>query len=121
MAKDQQVSDSQMLILEREVVRKFEAVKGQFKSLQAVIDSLEGAWDGIGAGAFNRKQTSINDNMVGIGNDLLRFLEAMKATRTGKGDIDHEVHQALMGVDVVDGYSGDKADTAAMTSNLSAY
>ena len=59
--------------------------------------------------------------MVGIGHDLLRFLEAMKATRTGKGDIDHEVHQALMGVDVVEGYSGDPAATAAMTSSLSTY
>ncbi|MET9364023.1 WXG100 family type VII secretion target [Streptomyces sp. NPDC006632] len=121
MAKDQQVIDSQMAHLETQVLLKFDDVKGQLSRLQAVIDSLEGSWDGIGAGAFNGKQRDINDQMVHIGKKLLDFLEAMKATRTGKGDIDHQVHQALMGVDVVDGYSGDAAATAAITSNLSTY
>ncbi|MFD9821896.1 WXG100 family type VII secretion target [Streptomyces violascens] len=121
MSKDQRVSDSEMLHLEKEIVNKFESVKGQLHTLQGVIDSLEGAWDGIGAGAFNRKQKDINDQMVGMGKDLLKFLEAMKATRVSKGDIDHEVLQALRGVDVVDGYNGDAAATAAMTSNLSTY
>ncbi|MFD7167736.1 WXG100 family type VII secretion target [Streptomyces violascens] len=121
MSKDQRVSDSEMAHLETQILHKFESVKGQLKSLQGVIDGLEGHWDGIGAGAFNRKQKSINENMVAMGNKLLTFLEAMKATRTGKGDIDEEVRKALMGIDVVDGYSGDAAATAAMTSNLSTY
>ncbi|MCX5386044.1 WXG100 family type VII secretion target [Streptomyces sp. NBC_00083] len=121
MAKDQLVTDSEMIHLENEIVQKFESVKGQLKTLQGVIDSLEGAWDGIGAGAFNGKQTDINNNMVGIGKDLLDFLEAMKATRTGKGNTDHEVFQALRGVDVVEGYSGDPTATAAMSSSLSTY
>ncbi|MFE9119806.1 WXG100 family type VII secretion target [Streptomyces sp. NPDC007172] len=121
MSKDQLVTDSEMKHLETQILHKFESVKGQLKTLQGVIDQLEGAWEGIGAGAFNKKQTDINHSMVRIGNRLLRYLEAMKATRTGKGDIDHEVHQALMGVDVVEGYSGDAGATAAMTSNLSTY
>ncbi|MFG2717987.1 WXG100 family type VII secretion target [Streptomyces sp. NPDC048416] len=121
MSKDQRVSDSQMAHLEGRILEKFDSVKTQLRNLQGVIDGLEGHWDGIGAGAFNGKQADINDQMVQIGNRLLTFLEAMKATRTGKGDTDEEVRKALMGIDVVDGYSGDTAATAAMTSNLSTY
>ncbi|MER0448658.1 WXG100 family type VII secretion target [Streptomyces sp. NPDC006711] len=121
MSKDQRVSDSDMAHLETQVLQKFESVKGQLNSLQGVIDGLEGAWEGIGAGAFDGKQTAINRQMVHLGNMLLDFLEAMKATRTLKGDTDAEVHKALMGIDVVDGYSGDAAATAAITSNLSTY
>ncbi|CAM5584817.1 WXG100 family type VII secretion target [Streptomyces xanthochromogenes] len=121
MSKDQRVSDSDMARLENQILERFDSVKGQLKSLQGVIDSLEGAWEGIGAGAFDRKQTHINHQMVHMGRLLLDFLEAMKATRTLKGDTDEEVRKALMGIDVVDGYSGDAAATSAMTSNLSTY
>ena len=121
MSKDQRVSDSEMVHLEMKFLEKFESVKGQLNSLQGVIDGLEGDWEGIGARAFDSKQTTSTTKMVHMGNMLLDFLEAMKATRTVKGDTDEEVRKALMGIDVVDGYSGDAAATAAITSNLSTY
>ncbi|MFF4187264.1 WXG100 family type VII secretion target [Streptomyces sp. NPDC001691] len=121
MTQDQRVSDSEMAKLEEQILHRFDSVKSQVNHLQNVINSLEGAWEGIGAHAFDRKQTDINHKMVHMGRLLLDFLEAMKATRTLKGDTDDEVRKALMGVDVVDGYSGDAGATAAITSNLSTY
>ncbi|MFI6688672.1 WXG100 family type VII secretion target [Streptomyces sp. NPDC050485] len=121
MSKGQRVSDSDMIALEGKILLRFDSVKGQLHSLQNVINSLEGAWEGIGAHAFDKKQKEINDRMVHLGRLLLDFLEAMKATRTVKGDTEEEVRKALMGIDVVDGYSGDAGATASITSNLSTY
>ncbi|MCT9093296.1 WXG100 family type VII secretion target [Streptomyces sp. ASQP_92] len=121
MSQGQRVSDSDMIALEGKILERFESVKGQLNHLQNVINSLEGAWEGIGAHAFDRKQNSINNQMVHMGRLLLDFLEAMKATRTLKGDTEEEVRKALMGIDVVDGYSHDAGATSAITSNLSTY
>ncbi|MET9927099.1 MULTISPECIES: WXG100 family type VII secretion target [unclassified Streptomyces] len=117
MSADQKVSAEALLRLEGQLSERFDSVKGQLKQLHATIDSLEGAWKGIGAGHFNQKQSEINRSMVGIGNELLRFQEAIKAARTISGDNEDQIKAALMGVDVVDGYSGDAAATAR-TSNL---
>ncbi|MDT9681354.1 WXG100 family type VII secretion target [Streptomyces sp. TRM76323] len=106
--------------LQDELTRNFDDVKSQLSVLQATIDSLEGAWAGIGAGAFNQKQDAINRNMVGIGKLLLNFQEAIEAARTIAGNTDTEVEAALRGVDVAEGYSGD-AKAEARTSNLSNY
>ncbi|MGC5344613.1 WXG100 family type VII secretion target [Streptomyces sp. DT24] len=114
---DQKVTDHSLLQLEGELSTRFDSVKGQLKQLQATIDSLEGAWKGIGAGAFNAKQTEINEHMVHIAQLLLNYQEAIKAARTISGNTEDEVRAALQGVDVVSGYSGDAGATAA-TSNL---
>ncbi|MFJ4965626.1 WXG domain conatining protein [Streptomyces sp. ADI96-02] len=114
---DQKVSDATLIKLEGDLTNRFDSVKGQLKQLQATIDSLEGAWKGIGAGAYNSKQEAINNRMISLGNQLLRFQEAIKAARTITGNTEDEVRQALQGVDVVEGYSGDAAATAK-TSNL---
>ncbi|MFE7355936.1 WXG100 family type VII secretion target [Streptomyces sp. NPDC057543] len=114
---DQKLSDDALLKLEGELSTRFDSVKGQLKTLQGTIDSLEGAWQGIGAGAFNTKQEEVNRKMVSIAHRLLRFQEAMKAARTIKGNTEDEIKQALQGVDVVGGYSGDAAAEAKI-SNL---
>ncbi|MFG2562519.1 WXG100 family type VII secretion target [Streptomyces sp. NPDC048496] len=114
---DQKLSDAALLKLEGELSTRFDSVKGQLKKLQATIDSLEGAWKGIGAGAFNTKQDEINQKMVSIAHRLLNYQEAIKAARTISGNTEDEVKQALQGVDVVSGYSGDAA-AEARTSNL---
>ncbi|GAA4898266.1 WXG100 family type VII secretion target [Streptomyces coeruleoprunus] len=106
--------------LQDELTRNFDDVKAQLAALQATIDSLEGAWAGIGAGAFNVKQAQINQNMVGIGKLLLKFQEAIEAARTIAGNTDDEIEAAMRGIDVADGYSGD-AKAEARTSNLSSY
>lgn len=114
---DQKVTEHSLLQLEGELSTRFDSVKGQLKTLQATIDSLEGAWKGVGASAFNQKQDEINQRMVSIGHRLLKFQEAIKAARTISGNTEDEVKAALQGIDVVPGYSGDAGATAA-TSNL---
>ncbi|MEU2183427.1 WXG100 family type VII secretion target [Streptomyces thermolilacinus] len=116
----QKVNGVALTKLQEELTWQFDDVKGQLSALQGTIDSLEGRWAGIGAGAFNTKQEAINRNMVGIGKLLLKFQEAIEAARTIAGNTETEVEAALRGVDVVEGYSGD-ASTEARTSNLNKY
>ncbi|MEV8392455.1 MULTISPECIES: WXG100 family type VII secretion target [unclassified Streptomyces] len=116
----QKVNGVALKSLQGELTNSFDDVKGQLHALQATIDSLEGAWRGIGAGAFNAKQTQINNNMVGIGKLLLKFQEAIEAARTISGNTEDEVEAALKGIDVAEGYSGD-AGAEARTSNLSKF
>ncbi|MEU8706824.1 WXG100 family type VII secretion target [Streptomyces sp. NPDC048565] len=112
---DQKLSDDMLLKLENELGTRFDSVKAQVKNLQATIDSLEGAWKGIGANAFNGKQDEINKRMGNIAVRLANYQEAIKAARTISGNNEDEIRQALQGVDVVDGYSaGAEAKTSAI-------
>ncbi|MCL3995785.1 MULTISPECIES: WXG100 family type VII secretion target [Streptomyces] len=108
----QKVSDKDIIVLEKELLHRFEGIKGQLKELQALIDSLEGNWKGIGAGAFNAKQTEINERMVRIGNILAKFIEAMSTTRKIKDGTEDEVRAQVQSIDVSVGGS---------TSALSSY
>ncbi|MFF5723580.1 WXG100 family type VII secretion target [[Kitasatospora] papulosa] len=114
---DQKLSDEMLLKLEGELTKRFDSVRGQLKTLQATIDSLEGAWKGIGASAFNAKQADINIKMGNIATRLVNFQEAIKAARTISGNTEDEIRQALQGVDVVPGHSaGSEAKTSAINS-----
>ncbi|WP_037825862.1 WXG100 family type VII secretion target, partial [Streptomyces sp. NRRL S-1896] len=93
----QKVNGGALTKLQGELTRQFDDVKSQLSALQGTIDSLEGRWAGIGAGAFNVKQDAINRNMVGIGKLLLKFQEAIEAARTIAGNTDTEVEAALRG------------------------
>ncbi|MEU6668210.1 WXG100 family type VII secretion target [Streptomyces sp. NPDC046727] len=96
----QKVSDKDIIVLEKELLHRFEGIKGQLTQLQALIDSLEGHWKGIGAGAFNAKQTEINERMVRIGNILAKFIEAMSNTRKIKDGTEDEVRAQVQSIDV---------------------
>ncbi len=96
----QKVSDKDIILLEKELLHRFEGIKGQLKELQGIIDSLEGHWKGIGAGAFNAKQTEINERMVRIGNILAKFIEAMTTTRKIKDGTEDEVRAQVQSIDV---------------------
>ncbi|MFE7465409.1 WXG100 family type VII secretion target [Streptomyces sp. NPDC057499] len=113
---DQKISDAALLKLEGELTKRFDSVRGQLKILQETIDGLEGHWKGIGAGAFNTKQEEINRNMASLARRLLKFQEAIKAARVISGNTEDEVRQALQGIDVVGGYSGDAAAEARASS-----
>ncbi|GGY81909.1 WXG100 family type VII secretion target [Streptomyces nitrosporeus] len=115
---DQKLSDEALLKLENELGQRFESVRGQLKTLQATIDSVEGAWQGIGANAFNVKQAEINLKMSDIGTRLVNFMEAIKAARTIKGNTEDEVAAALRGVDVVAGHSGGSEARTSAINNL---
>ncbi|MES4889140.1 WXG100 family type VII secretion target [Streptomyces sp. NPDC096012] len=107
----QKVSNSHIIVVEKELAHRFEDIKGQLKELQSLIDSLEGHWKGIGAGAFNAKQTEINERMVKIGNILAKFIEGMSATRKIKDGTEDEVRSQVQGIDV--NYGG---STSALSS-----
>jgi WXG100 family type VII secretion target len=115
------VGDQSLKEFQDEISLKFEDVKSQLQNLQGVIDSLEGRWKGIGAGAFDQKQTEINQGMVRVAKMLLHFQEAIQVTRTTAANTDEEVQAALKGVDVTAGFSGDAGAERAATSRLSSY
>jgi WXG100 family type VII secretion target len=115
---DQKLSDEMLLKLEGELTNRFDSVRGQLKTLQATIDSLEGAWQGIGASAFNAKQADINLKMGNIATRLVNFQEAIKAARTISGNTEDEIRQALQGVDVVAGHSGGSEAKTSSINNL---
>lgn len=119
----QKVNGVALAQLQTELTHNFLSVKGQLSRLHATIDNLEGQWRGIGAGAFNAKQTQINNNMVGIGKLLLKFQEAIEAARTISGNTEDAVSAAMRGIDVVDGYAGSSPPPPAATpaSKLSSY
>lgn len=117
----QKVSDEGLKGVQDQITVQFEGVKTQVKNLQGVIDSLEGAWKGVGAGAFDVKQAEINSGLVRIAKMLLNFQEAIQVTRTTSGNTEDEIYAALNGVDVTAGFSGDAGATAKATSNINGY
>ncbi|MFD3517906.1 WXG100 family type VII secretion target [Streptomyces sp. NPDC058657] len=118
----QKVNGVALAQLQVELTNGFESVKGQLTRLHATIDSLEGQWKGIGAGAFNTKQAQINNNMVRIGRLLLKFQEAIEAARTISGNTEDEVLAAMRGIDVTPGYAGSTpAPPQTPTSSFSSY
>ncbi|GHA99271.1 WXG100 family type VII secretion target [Streptomyces termitum] len=112
------VGDQSLKDFQDELTRKFDDVKGQLTALQGVIDSLEGRWKGIGAGAFDAKQTEINQGMVRIAKLMLNFQEAIQVTRTSSSDSDDEAERALRGIDVTAGFSGDAGAEKAARSGI---
>lgn len=90
----QKVGDQGLKAVQDQITVQFEEVKGQLKDLQGVIDSLEGAWKGIGASAFDVKQAEINSGMVRIAKMLLNFQEAIQVTRTTAGNTEDEIYAA---------------------------
>lgn len=114
MAQRQRLSDAQLVKLEQQIVEKFDSIKGQVHTLQGTIDSMEGHWQGIGAGAFDRKQSEINTSLVRIGNILAKYLEAMNATRKIKNSSEDEIRHAVDSINIQDGAPG-------ATSALSGY
>ncbi|GAA4779608.1 WXG100 family type VII secretion target [Streptomyces sp. C10-9-1] len=103
MSQGQKLSDEQLIALEKQILEKFNSIKGQLHQIQGTIDSLEGQWKGIGAGAFDKKQYEINTSMVNIGNILAKYLEAMNATRKIKAGTEDDVRAAVQAINVNDG------------------
>ncbi|MGW0775018.1 WXG100 family type VII secretion target [Streptomyces sp. NPDC002835] len=100
MSQGQRLSDEQVGKLQQELYLKFESIKGQLQQIQGTIDSLEGQWKGIGAGAFNTKQAEINSSMVNLGNILAKFLEATSQSRKIKDGTEDDVRAAVQRINV---------------------
>ncbi|MEU0396087.1 WXG100 family type VII secretion target [Streptomyces sp. NPDC006208] len=103
MSQGQRLSDEQVAKLQEHILLKFTSIKGQLHQIQGTIDSLEGQWKGIGAGAFDKKQYEINNSMVRIGNLLAEYVESMTLTRKIKDGTEDEIRAAVQSIDVNDG------------------
>ncbi|MBO8193801.1 WXG100 family type VII secretion target [Streptomyces oryzae] len=103
---DQKLDDASLRKKEEWLVTKLGNINGQVKGLQGVIDSIETHWRGIGAGAFNAKQTQINNHMASLNRLLAYFLEGIEAARKASGLNEDDIAQALRGIDVADNSSG---------------
>ncbi|ATW50913.1 WXG100 family type VII secretion target [Streptomyces xantholiticus] len=100
MSQGQRLSDQQVALLQKELFEKFNSLKGQLQQIQGTIDSLEGQWKGIGAGAFNERQQKINEAMVRLGNILAKFLDASSQSRKIKDGTEEDVRAAVQSINV---------------------
>ncbi|GGS26109.1 hypothetical protein GCM10010269_75910 [Streptomyces humidus] len=100
MADGQRLNDGQVIKLEKEIVERYESIKSQLSSLQGTLDTMETHWKGVGAGAFNAKQTEINERVRHIGGLLAWFLENINETRKLSSHTDDEVLATMKSIDV---------------------
>ncbi|WP_077801464.1 WXG100 family type VII secretion target [Streptomyces sp. JHA26] len=103
MAVDQKLEDAAVIKLQKDMYEKFENIRKRVHSLQGVIDSLEGQWQGIGRAAFDTKQYEINTSLQNMGRILGDVIEAMTATRNIKDTKEDEVRAAVNKINVNDG------------------
>ncbi|MFY4718553.1 WXG100 family type VII secretion target [Streptomyces sp. LaBMicrA B280] len=117
-AGTQKITVHSVVKLEQNLKTQFEDIQTQLRNLQHLIDTLEGHWKGIGAGAFNRKQTEINEHMVRIGKILVKFMDAMNTTMKINDGTEDDVRAQVQKIDV--NYGGSHSAASAQ-SVLSGY
>lgn len=103
---DQKLTDAEVQKKEQKLAGQIENINGQVRNLQNVIDEVETHWKGIGAGAYNRVQHDINERMKKLNRLLAYFLEGIEASRKSSTNNEHDIAQALKGIDVVGGGYG---------------
>ncbi|MGW0207950.1 WXG100 family type VII secretion target [Streptomyces sp. NPDC003233] len=99
-AGTQKITKDSVVVLEQRLLGQFDHIKSQLARLQGLIDSVEGHWKGIGAGAFNAKQTEINEHMARMGNILVGFIESMNTTMKINDHTEDEVRAKVQSIDV---------------------
>lgn len=103
MAVDQKLEDAAVIKLQKDMYEKFENIRKRVRSLQGVIDSLEGQWHGIGRAAFDTKQHEINTSLANMGRVLGDVIEAMTTARNIKDSKEDEVRASVNKINVLDG------------------
>lgn len=99
MAGGQKLSDEALIKLEQRIGDRYDDLCKQVRDLQAMLDGLEGHWKGIGAHAFDRKQTEINERLQHMGNILTHFMEAMNKTRNIKTHTEDGIKADIANID----------------------
>ncbi|MEU8958352.1 WXG100 family type VII secretion target [Streptomyces sp. NPDC048518] len=90
-----------MALLKKEIVGKYDSVQKQLKRLQGTLDMMEGGnWRGIGAHAFDKKQTEINEHMRAVGNILVDFLEGISSNEKLTDGLEDQVRSTMDSIDV---------------------
>ncbi|MFF6998053.1 WXG100 family type VII secretion target [Streptomyces sp. NPDC008313] len=102
MAGGRKLDSAEVFKLEQGIIERYETIKGLLGRLQGTIDMLENNWSGLGAGAFNKKQTEINEHVVKIGRMLEKVLDGVDLNRKDKDALEEELHQRIHQIDVQD-------------------
>jgi uncharacterized protein YukE len=100
MADGQKLSDGEVIKLEKEMVQRYESIRGQLTRLQGTLDAMEASWRGVGARAFNEKQVEINERVKHIGGLLTWFLDNINETRNIKNKNEDAVRASMQNIDV---------------------
>ncbi|WP_327318239.1 WXG100 family type VII secretion target [Streptomyces sp. NBC_01235] len=99
---DRKLNDGDVQKLQKEVIDRYDNIRGSLAKLQGTIDMIEKAWTGQGANAFNTKQTEINGHMVAIGKMLDDFLEGIHMTKTDKQNLEDQITADMTKISVED-------------------
>lgn len=100
MADGQKLNKEQVALLKQEIVGKYDSVKKQLMRLQGTLDTMEANWRGVGAYAFDKKQTEINEHMRAIGNLLVDFLEGISGNEKLTDGLEDQVRSTMDSIDV---------------------
>lgn len=107
VAEGQKLSDSEVILLEKEMVERYESMRGTLSNLQGTLDTMEVHWQGIGAAAFNSKQVEINERVKHIGALLTWFLDNINETRNISSTGEDAIRASMTSIDVQ--YGGEKS------------
>jgi uncharacterized protein YukE len=100
VADGQKLNNQQVALLKNEIVGKYESVQQQLKRLQGTLDTMEVNWRGVGAHAFDKKQTEINDRMRAIGRILVDFLDGINDNEKIADGLEDQVRSTMNSIDV---------------------
>ncbi|WP_069814862.1 WXG100 family type VII secretion target [Streptomyces sp. TP-A0874] len=77
------VSSSELDQLVKDLDTMQDMLDEKIRSLNAVVDRIEGGWKGSAAGAYNELQRNVNNHARSIREKLVIVEEAMKMSRDG--------------------------------------
>lgn len=110
----QEVDGVNLQRLETRLSEKFQNIRSQVQKLNQTIDNLEGNWRGIGAGAFNAKQTRINQDLQFLSRLLDGFVGSIQDTRKLSGNTEDDVAQRM---NKLQGQGGLTSDSGGATQS----
>ncbi|QUI34212.1 WXG100 family type VII secretion target [Streptomyces alfalfae] len=100
MTDGRKLNNEQVALLKKEIVGKYDSVQKQLKHLQGTLDMMEANWRGIGAHAFDGKQTEINERMRAIGSILVDFLDGISGNEKLTDGLEDQIRATMSGIDV---------------------
>ncbi|NGO78041.1 WXG100 family type VII secretion target [Streptomyces sp. YC504] len=99
MAGGRKLSKAELKSLVTEMDTQYDNLQVAVRNLNGTLDSLEGQWQGIGAGAFDAKQNQINGVINEIGRDLADMLHKIHQTSGDTTTTEEEIRARLDRID----------------------